>query len=60
MLIWQEILTAFVLVIVLAIIFYKIMKYIRNPLKACHDCSSSCGDCSLLELKKEIESKKKK
>ena len=55
---WQNVLTFLILAVVLLIIVYRIVKYVKNPMKACNDCSSSCNDCQLFELKKEIEEKK--
>ena len=55
----QIILTVFIVTAATIYAVYRIVKYLKNPLHECEGCSINCSGCSLEELKKQIEEKKK-
>jgi hypothetical protein len=56
----QIILTIVFVTVALGIGIYYAIRTLRDPLRGCEGCEKNCGDCSLLDLKKEIEKKGKK
>jgi hypothetical protein len=55
----QVLITVIIVVAALAIAIYKMVTYLRNPLRQCEGCGQSCGGCELEELKKKLDSKGK-
>jgi hypothetical protein len=56
---FQFVLTVLIVAAALGIAVYRTVTYLRNPIRGCDGCDKSCGGCSLEDLKKEIEEKKK-
>lgn len=56
---FQVILAVIIVIIAISVAIYRIVKYLKNPLHECDGCDLSCGGCSLEDLKKEMESKRK-
>lgn len=56
---WQQIIVGIILIGALVVAVIRLIRYFSDPLRKCKDCSQACGGCSLEELKKAIEEKKK-
>jgi hypothetical protein len=56
---WQIIITVIIVIMAISVAVYRLVKYFKNPLHECEDCELGCGGCSLEELKKQIEAKRK-
>jgi large-conductance mechanosensitive channel len=55
----QNIITFIIVGFVVFLAIKRLVRYLKNPLKGCDGCDQHCQVCSLEELKKEIEEKKK-
>jgi hypothetical protein len=55
----QLILTLTIIVAAAGIGIYRTYRSLRNPSSGCDGCEKSCGECSLEELKREIEIKRR-
>jgi hypothetical protein len=55
----QVILAVIIVFVAISVAVYRIVKQLKNPLHECDDCSLGCAGCSLEELKKQIEEKRK-
>jgi len=56
---WQTIIVAILLTGALVIAVIHVIRVFSDPLRKCKKCSEACGDCSLADLKRELEKKKK-
>ncbi len=56
----QQIITYIIIAAAFLIVFYKLYLSFAKPHNGCDGCSSSCNNCSLSNLKQEIEKNKKK
>jgi len=56
---FQIILTSIIVIAALGFGLYRTIQSLKNPTKGCEGCEKNCADCSLQELKKEIEKKAK-
>jgi hypothetical protein len=57
---FQIILTVIIVAAALGVAIYRMVRYLRHPLRGCDGCEKNCSGCSLEDLKKEIEEKKSK
>ena len=56
---FQIILTVIIVITAIGVAVYKAVRYLKNPLHECEGCDLGCAGCSLEELKKQIEAKRK-
>jgi hypothetical protein len=56
----QVIITIIIVAIAIGVAIYRMVRYLRHPLRGCDGCEKNCSGCSLEDLKKEIEEKKVK
>ncbi|MFH1159479.1 MAG: hypothetical protein V1733_00835 [bacterium] len=49
---WQNSITAIIVLTVIGIAGYRLIRYFTNPLRKCNGCEKSCGGCALEELKR--------
>lgn len=56
----QVIITIIIVAIAIGVAIYRMVRYLRHPLRGCDGCEKNCSGCSLEDLKKEIEEKKSK
>jgi len=52
---WQYLLTGLIVFAAVTYTIYRLVRYFKDPLRKCKDCSSSCGGCALEDLKKAKE-----
>jgi hypothetical protein len=57
---WQIIIVEIIVAGASAYTLYKLFRFVKNPFNKCDGCSSNCGGCSLDELKKQIEQRKRR
>lgn len=57
---FQLIVTVIIVAAALGFAIYRMVRYLRHPLRGCDGCEKNCSGCSLEDLKKEIEEKKAK
>ena len=57
---FQLIVTVIIVAIAIGFAIYRMVRYLRHPLRGCDGCEKNCSGCSLEGLKKEIEEKKSK
>ena len=55
----QIILSIIIVLAALSFAIYRLVRYFKNPLHDCEDCDLGCAGCSLEELKREMEEKRK-
>lgn len=55
----QIILSIIIVLAALSFAIYRMIRYLNNPLHDCEDCDLGCSGCSLEELKREMEEKRK-
>jgi hypothetical protein len=55
----QIVLSIIIVLAAISFAVYRIVRYFKNPLHECEDCELGCGGCSLEELKKQMEEKRK-
>jgi hypothetical protein len=55
----QIILSIIIVLAALSFAIYRMVRYLNNPLHDCEDCDLGCSGCSLEELKREMEEKRK-
>jgi len=51
---WQDMITALIVLTAISIATYRLIRYFNNPLRKCSGCEKSCGGCPLEELKKNM------
>ncbi|MCX6248088.1 MAG: hypothetical protein NTW10_10160 [Bacteroidetes bacterium] len=56
---FQILLTVIIVACALGIAIYRTVRYLQNPIRGCDGCDKNCGGCSLEDLKREIDEKKK-
>jgi len=54
--IWQYLTVGLIILIAITVSIFRLVKYLKNPLRKCNGCSSNCSGCALEELKKEMKS----
>ncbi len=55
----QEIIVIVIIAAAAGVVLYRLVGYLLHPLSKCESCAMSCSGCSLEDLKKEIQEKKK-